>query len=326
MRIIRRSAAAVVALAAFAAPAAAQNTECAGYGTSNARNVCNAAIDGTRYFHPVAGILVSGGNPVIGSAAALGGLGHFSLSLRANAVSVVLPDLDYDGSSGTVQSGDTIFAPAPQIDGAIGLWGGLPGGLLAVDLLGAAQLLPTDQIDNFRLDQDATTVGGLGLGVGFGARIGILSGAGPLPGVSLSIMRRNIPTIQYGTVSATDPTGDDYAYAVDLHATNLRLTAGKKIAAFAVAAGLGWDRYTGDARVDFRDPSGVVPSVETVDFGLKQSRGVGFLNAGFDLPIVKIMGELGYQTGKDQNLTTNFEDVDTSGGKMFGGVGLRFAF
>src|SRR5687767_10556660 len=90
---------------AIASPALAQNSECSAY-VSNTRRVCDAAIDGTRAFHPVAGVLVSGGNPTIGSAGTLGGLGHLSLTLRANAVEVVLPDLSYTGSSTTVPAGE----------------------------------------------------------------------------------------------------------------------------------------------------------------------------------------------------------------------------
>src|SRR5687767_11795945 len=114
---------------ALTTPALAQNSECSAY-VSNARRVCDAAVDGTRAFHPVAGILVSGGNPTIGSAGTLGGLGHASLTLRANGVNIVLPDVGYTGSSSTVPAGDKLFAPAPLVEGSLGLYGGLPSGLL----------------------------------------------------------------------------------------------------------------------------------------------------------------------------------------------------
>src|SRR5215211_1896532 len=96
----------------IATSASAQTPECAGY-VSNAQRVCAAAVDGTRAFHPVIGVLISGGNLTIGSAAALGGLGHASVTLRANAVELVLPELAYDGSSTAVAAGDKFWAPAP---------------------------------------------------------------------------------------------------------------------------------------------------------------------------------------------------------------------
>src|SRR5829696_124458 len=92
---------------ALASPALAQTPECSGY-VANAQRVCAAAVDGTRAFHPIVGVLVSGGNPTIGSAATLGGLGHASLTVRANAVELVLPDLNYNGSNTVVPASEKL--------------------------------------------------------------------------------------------------------------------------------------------------------------------------------------------------------------------------
>lgn len=305
---------------AVASPALAQNSECSAY-ASNARRVCDAAVDGTRAFHPLLGVLVSGGNPTIGTANPLGGLGHFSLTLRANAVQLVLPDLGYTGSSATVPAGAKLLAPAPLVEGALGLYRGLGNGLLAVDLLGSAQLLPANQIDNLSVDAGARRIGDIALGLGYGARIGILKEMGPLPAVSFSVMRRDIPEIAYGDV----PAGDRFGYAVDLHATNLRLVASKHLMVLDLAAGLGWDKYTGDAVISFRDPITSVPQPD-IPLELNNSRVLGFLNAGISMSVVKLTGEVGYQAGKDQNLTTDFEDFDTTKGKLFAGLGLRVGF
>ena len=298
----------------------AQTSDCSPY-TGNTRRVCDAAVDGTRAFHPVAGLLISGGNPVLGTAATLGGLGHFSLTLRGNAARVVLPETGYDGSSGTVPSSDELYAPVPLIEGAAGVYGGLPSGLLAVDLLLSAQLLPTNQIDNLAVEEGARRLGDIALGLGYGARVGILSELGPVPAVSVSLMRRDIPELAYGDID----DGDQYRYAVDLHATNLRLIASKHLASLELAAGLGWDKYTGDATIQFRDPaSGNVEPGIALD--LDQSRALLFLDAGLDLRVLRLVGEFGYQTGKDQDLSTDFEDFDTTSGKLFGSLGLRVTF
>ena len=298
----------------------AQTPECSGY-AGNAERVCAAAVDGTRAFHPLFGMLVSGGNPTIGSAATLGGLGHASLTVRANAVNLVFPDLDYTGSSSSVPSGDKLFVPAPLVEGSLGIYRGLSAGMLAVDLLGSAQLLPTNQIDNISVDEDARRIGSIALGLGYGARLGLLRGMGPLPAVSVSIMRRDIPRITYGDVAS----GDQYSYAVDLHATNFRLIASKQVAVLDLAAGLGWDKYSGDAIIQFTDPiTGVLASNVPVE--LSNSRVLGFVNAGVSMSMVRLTGEVGYQGGKDQNLSTDFEDFDTTKGKLFAGLGLRVSF
>ena len=153
----RRSPRRRLCLVAVSLALTAQTPECSAY-VSNARRVCAAAVDGTRAFHPLIGVLVSGGNPTIGSAGTLGGLGQRpSLTLRANAVELVLPDLAYNGGASRVPAGDKFWAP-----GSAGrrrprnLSGHVRRGSLAIDLLGSAQLLPTDQIDNFTVDAGRT--------------------------------------------------------------------------------------------------------------------------------------------------------------------------
>jgi hypothetical protein len=134
-------------------------------------------------------------------------------------------------------------------------------------------------------------------------------------------MRRDIPQISYGDVS----TGDRYSYNVDLHATNLRLVASKKLLAFDLAGGVGWDNYSGDAVIRFRDPiTGVTQPNLPVE--LDNSRLLGFLNAGISLSVVRLTGEIGYQGGRNQELSTDFEDFDTTKGKFFAGLGLRMGF
>ena len=315
MRRARRLTAALILAATL--PLQAQTPECAPYAGATGR-VCAAAVDGTRAFHPVVGLLTSGGNPVLGTAGTLGGLGRFSVTARGNATRVVLPETGYDGTGATVPASEDLFAPVPLVEAAAGIYEGLPSGLLAIDLLASAQLLPTDQFDRLAVDQDARRVGDVALGLGYGARIGILAEQGAVPAVSVSLMRRDIPELAYGDLDE----GDQYRYAVDLHATNIRLVASKRLATVEIAAGLGWDKYTGDAVIQFRDSpvSGVEPAIA---LELDQSRALLFLDAGLDLGLLQLVGELGYQTGKDQNLSTDFEDFDTDGGRLFAGLGLR---
>jgi hypothetical protein len=303
-------------LIAAAAPTAAQSSQCGDFSGSS-RRICDAALDGTRAFHPVAGLLVSGGNPVLGTASTLGGLGHFSVTARANAADVVLPDPEYDGSAGEVPSSEELYAPVPLVEGAAGIYEGLPSGLLSIDLLASAQLLPTGQVDDLSVDPDARRIGDVALGFGYGVRLGLLRDDGPLPAVSLNAMRRHVPRLAYGDIDR----GDAFRYGVDLEATNLRLVASKQLAAFQLAAGLGWDRYTGDADVRLREGPDTPIEIE-----LKESRTLAFVNVGLDLAAVSIVGEAGYQGGRDQELSTDFEDYDTTSGKFFAGLGLRLGF
>jgi hypothetical protein len=59
---------------------------------------------------------------------------------------------------------------------------------------------------------------------------------------------------------------------------------------------------------------------------LNNSRILSFVNAGVSMSMVRLTGEVGYQGGKDQHLSTDFEDFDTTAGKFFAGLGLRVSF
>jgi hypothetical protein len=282
-------------------------------------NICNAAVDGADIFHPVAGLLVSGGNPVLGSTKGLGGLGHFSVTARVNATRVRTPDLGFDGTGSTVPQADKAIAPAPLVEAALGIYKGM-NGFLSIDLLGSAQLIPADKIDNFSVAKGARKIGSVALGLGYGARVGVLPGKALVPSVVVSVMRRDIPRLTYGNTSG----GDNYSFGVDLHATNLRAVAGYNLGLFNVGAGLGWDKYTGNAQISFENQN--VPGTISVKTDLDNSRTMAFLNAGLNFSIVKIGAEAGYQFGKDKNYKTTFSGNDPSERRLFAGGGLTFSF
>lgn len=309
----------------FAAPALrAQNAECAPYSASTtATNLCNAGVDATRYFHPLLGLVTSGGDPVLGTAKTLGGFSHFSIGLRANATSLTLPDLSYTGSSDTVAKADKIPLPAPVVEGALGIYKGLPAGLLSVDLLASATLLPVGAVKDLHVDPSAAKIGDVVLGMGYGVRVGILNGSFPIPSVSASVMRRSIPRIQYG-----DPANDasqNFGYSLDLHATSWRIAASTKLVFLDLTAGAGYTSYTGNAQILFRDPI-VVTQIDSVNVKLDQGRGMVFADAGVDLFVMKLVGEVGWESAGNLTPSTTFQDVDPKAGHLFGGLGLRISF
>ena len=305
------------ALVLVAAPLAAQNSQCVPLSSGDgSRQRCDAAIDFTRAYHPLAGLAVAGGNPVLGSGGATGKPGTFSVTLRANGFRLSVPDLTNVSSGGTVPEDTDVLAPAPVIEGNLGLFGGFASGLLALDLLLAAQLVPNEDIaEEIRVDPDAPRIGPVALGIGFGARIGVLEESDVVPGVAVSVMRRTVPRVGYGNVAA----GDEVAADVDLRATTLRLTAGKQVGMLAVAAGFGWSRYTGDAVATY--DAGV--GTGTIALELDQTRAMYFLDAGLHVGLVRIVGEIGYQRGRDQRLGTTFAGYDDTSGTTFYSIGLR---
>ena len=308
-------------LCGTAVPLAAQNTQCAGFSTlQNGRQSCDAAVDLARAYHPIAGLLITGGNPLLGGGASMGGLGKFAVALRVNAAHVSIPDLAVDANNNVAQS-DARLAPLPLLEGALGLFKGLPSGMLSLDFLGSAQLVPNEKlVSDIRVDPDAPRIGPISLCRGYGARLGLLGDHGPLPGVAVSVMRRSIPTIGFGDLSA----GDELAADLNLQATSVRAVASKRWAVVTIAGGAGWSKYTGDAVATFRDPGTGLP--QSISLHLDQRRTVIFADAGVDLKFMKIVGEIGHQSGKDQQLITNFQGFDDTKGTTFYSAELRFGF
>ncbi len=313
----------VLVMIVGAAPLAAQEPQCAS--TNNfVQASCQAAVDGVRAFYPLAGMVVTGGNPVIGTARSLGGLGHFALTARVNAIKAALPDPTATNQT-PVPTSFNGAVPAPVIEGAVGLTKGLAGGLLAVDVLGSALILPTG-IDNLTVDANATKFLDAALGIGYGLRVGVLNGGFPVPAVSVSWMHRTVPRLRYGTIGPIIGTGDEFEFTMDLTGDSYRAIAGWKLAAVDLAAGIGVDRYRSrDTNIRFHNA--VTPtSVDTVVINPTNTRALVFVNGGLSLAAVKLVGEIGLQAGKDQEYVTQFQDFDPKAAHAFGGIGIRFGF
>src|SRR5438128_271835 len=197
---------ATIVLAALAAPLAAQEPQCA-MPDPNATAACNTAVDAIRAFHPLAGMIVSGGNPVLGTSGSLGGIGHLTITARVNAIKASLPNPD-------------------------------------------------------------------------------------------SASQSRVPSSFHGAIPAP-----------------------------LLAAGLGIDHYrSSQTAVRFHDDPLNPAHVRTVVINPANTREVVFADAGLSLAVIKLVGEIGFQTGKDQSFATTFSNFDPKAGHVFGGVGLRFGF
>jgi hypothetical protein len=310
-----------LALMVLAVPVVAQDPQCTVTGSPEATQACNTAVDAVRAFYPLAGMIVSGGNPVIGTAGSLGGLGHLSVTARVNAIKASLPDPT--AASQPVPSSFDGALPAPIVEAAFGVLRGAGSGLLSVDVLASAVVLPTNRVAGLTVDSGAAHIGDAALGLGYGARVGLFKGGFPIPTLSVSWMHRTVPRIRYGNLGATFGTGDRFEFNMDLDADNYRAVAGWRFALMDFAAGIGIDRYRSSAtNIRFRTPT----EVRTVVINPTNTRGLLFVNGGLDLAAVKFVGELGLQTGKDQGFSTAFSDFDPKAAHVFGGIGVRFGF
>lgn len=306
------------AASAFAAASlSAQATSCPADTAASSR-ICQAGVDLLNTFLPIEGVLVGGGNPVPGTAGAIGRFGHFRLATRIGVVGLTVPNGSYDGSSDTVRADKRLLVPLPRLDLSMGVFTKkLPMGTAAVDLLASAVLLPTSVTARVQIDQDARSVGGVALGLGYGFRGAFTMGTGPT--ISLTVMKRDMPSIRFGDLAA----GDRFSAATSLSAINARLMVGGRSGLLTLSAGGGMDLYKGTGSVTYADSAG---ADSTVAVSVSTSRLVAAVNAALDLGPVSLWTEGGFQIGKQTAVSTVFQGSDPSAGRFFGGLGVALVF
>src|SRR5438874_11413537 len=67
------------------------------------QDACQQAVDLFNYMRPQLGIAIAGGNTTLGQGGALGGLPHFTLSVRANILAGTVPQPQQPSTNGAVQ-------------------------------------------------------------------------------------------------------------------------------------------------------------------------------------------------------------------------------
>lgn len=331
-RVLSRIALGTLSIGALAAPAArAQSTAPSARCTSQpvpAQDACQKAVDLFQYLAPQLGALVAGGNTEPGQGGTLGGLGRFGLSVRANLLRAPLPQFDrLDIAAGPAQPSnirvDSKFIGFPVVDASIGLFRGLPLGIATVG--GIDLLLNGTFVPNVGQDELAVRTTGGSFKIGYGARLGLLQESLLLPGVSVSVLRRETP---HTRVVAT--AGDD---SVDVSGLRVRtdswrLTASKRIVVASIAAGIGQDRYDSRATVSgvANEAIGVVGGAVTpVALSQQLTRTNYFANLTLlAIPFVRVVGEVGRTSGGSLAPTYNsFDGRRPDAAYTYGSVGVR---
>jgi hypothetical protein len=320
---MRRFALTPLSLMLLASPLWAQGMQCEAIAdVGGAQQTCEAALDLARAYFPLAGMVVSGGNPVLGEGGTAGRPGAVTLTFRVNGFHLHVPDLTSIDADGTVRERSSVLAPAPVVDIRVGIFPGLASGFLSIDGLGSVQLVPNEDFaDGLRADSDAVKLGPVSLGFGLGARIGVMSETDVRPALSVSVMHRRIPRVGYGDVTAGDRVQAD----ANLNAWNVRGTAAKHFGVLMLAAGGGWNHFSGRANGAYH-VSALPGGQGTLSLPLDQGRWLGFVDAGLGFGMLRITGEIGYQGGVDQHLNTTFEGYDDTAGSTFYSAGLQLGF
>jgi len=295
-------------------------------------DACQKARDLFGFVVPQIGVAVSAGNPVLGEGGTLGGWPKRAFSFRVSAVDGQLPRNAVPISVLGPAVGSDFGAartpiPLPSADAAIGIFPGIPLGLtntLGVDVLIGASYLPSVKESNFEVTPDNG-----GFAFQYGVRVGALQESSFIPGLSVSYMRRKMPTVDLGYTPNDDTLN---VTGTSVTSNTIRIVASKRFAIFGVAAGVGRDEIEGSAsmRASVRETVlGTTRSalVELSDLRYTTTRNTAFVNASLGLGIARLVGEYGWSSAGTVRETVNsFGGRKADEGYRYGSLGIAFRF
>lgn len=328
-----------VVLAASATTAAAQGRATACPTSTSATNqayytadACEKAIDLFSYMAPQLGTAIAGGSAVMGKGGTLGGLGHFSVGVRANVVNGSLPQIlegDARPTTGGAQQDnyrtENQAVPMPVVDAAIGVFKGIP---LGVTNVGGIDLLANvSYMRDFDSDGVSVAVRDEGVRFGYGARVGLLQESLVSPGISVSYIKRDLPVVNIvGSVDNYEVNVND----VDVQTSAWRVTASKNLLVFGLMVGGGQDRYESSATAIGRAtgittlPGGITTAESSpVDLEQTLTRTNIFGGVTLNMAMFKLAAEIGQVSGGEIE-TFNTFDKKPNASRLYGSLGLRF--
>jgi len=293
-----------------------------------AQDVCQQAYDVYQLIAPQLGLALTGGNATAGQGSVLGGLGHFSVGVRVNAFGGLIPNTSGSGypvsttgaQQRTLPTKDSFFG-LPTADAAIGLFDGVPLGLTKI--LGVDALLSGEYVPTINNGGDFTLTPSSNFKFGYGARIGLLSESIAFPGVAFTWIERDLPTIDVTSKSNTAGAATMLSISdmnVQTHAW--RVVASKSLMAFSVAAGVGRDGYKQAATIE-----GTVNGTSSPPIALGQTmdRTNMFADLAINLPVLKIVFEVGDATGGAVRTYNSFSGGSPDRSQLYGSFGLRLS-
>jgi hypothetical protein len=295
------------------------------------QDACQKAIDLFQYMAPQLGGAITGGNATLGMGGSLGGLGHFSAGFRVNVLQGSLPQVQsvtpqVTGATSSRYDTKTQILPMPTAELAIGVFKGLPLAITnvgGVDVLVSASYLP-----EFNNSNVSVKVPSGSLKFGYGARVGILQESLIVPGVSVSYLHRELPTVNLAANTNNDSL---YVNNLSLKSNAWRVVASKSLLLFGLAAGFGQDKYDASTDISAHVAARTVPPTSAANAGpvaLKQNltRTNVFADLSMNLLLFKLTGEIGQVSGGTINTYNTFNGKQAADSRIYGSVGARFGF
>jgi hypothetical protein len=297
------------------------------------QDACQMAVDVFQVMAPQLGLALAGGNATLGRGGALGGPGHFSIGLRGNVFNGDLPQVQNfpnpstGGRQARLLPSKGQILGLPTADAAVGIFGGVPLGLTnvgGIDLLVSATYIPSygDASSDVQVKPDKN------LQLGYGVRVGLLQESLVVPGVSFTYLKRDLPKT---SISGTSSNIDVNITDASVKTSAYRIVASKSLLLFGVAAGVGQDKYnqTANVQATARTTLGSVPVSYTsgvVPLEQNMTRTNYFLDLSLNMPVFKIIGEVGQVSGGTADTYNEFSTGRADKSRTYGSVGFRIGF
>jgi hypothetical protein len=337
------------------APVSAPCTDFGPLLSASDRAYCHAIAQTVHSAQPLLGILSDQGEPAPGVSrlhAGFDGPSRVDAGFRIGAVQVRLPAVGRRETSLTQQIEHTTSA----LDGALSLplFQGVSAagmsGIGSVRAIAAATWLPFGLIRLDGLAEDAAR-----FVWGAGAIVGVVGESNVLPAVALSVMHRRLGRVSYGEVCPAGAgadilggSGSGYDFmagmcaapvdpaelSFNLSSLSTRAIIGKRLGAFAMAAGGGYTRH--GSNVDFGlGANAVIPGlgerpvyVRASGLRLEQARWSGFATGSLALGRAGVTAEAGWLQGGSvvEGFDAASSAFDPERGTLFGSLGVRVAF
>jgi hypothetical protein len=288
------------------------------------QDACQKSLDLFQFLAPQLGATLAGGNAVLGEHSALRGVGHFSLGIRANVINAAVPRVGdhtpaLTGATSSSYGVENHYVPVPTIDGAIGIFRGFP--VAGTNALALDALVNVAYIPNVKQPNVSVSLPDGSLKLGFGGRLGLLQETFVTPGVSITYLQRDLPSVDVaGRVS-----GDQLDVRnIDVHTKAWRVVAGKNLALMSLSVGAGQDRYETSAtsQVTINRLGASITSAPAI---VEQSltRLSYFADVSLNFALLRIVGELGRVSGGTIDTYNSFAGSRADDAHTFGSLGVR---
>lgn len=295
----------------------------------NAADVCRKATDIFAFVVPQFGVALAGGNTVLGEGGTLGGWGKRSATLRVTAVDGRLPENDVTLSLTPPAAQSSNFGasrvpvPMASLDAAVGIYAGFPFGVTnagGVDVLVGAIGVPSVSSGDVTIQPQGASVA-----LSYGVRVGLLQESSFVPGISLSWMRRKVPTLDMQYAPSNDTLS---VQNVSLTADAVRAVVSKRFTFVGLAAGVGRDKIEGTSGINaVVNESGQRLTVAFPTLTETTTRNTAFLNASFGISAARLVAEYGRSSAGDARETLNtFGDRSANEAYTYGSVGVTIRF